>query len=150
MFSVTRTEASCISRAWPASDSATLLVVAMARPTLSSEREARCDTAIPESIESDDVRIAWAAAMVSRLMSLRILDLFGCNRAPFGQLTDFIGYDGEAATVLTGASGLDCRVESEQIRLVGDSLRSCRRSLQPATNVLRGWPWRWRPSMRPP
>ena len=75
MFSVTRMEASCISRAWPASDSATVLVVAMARLTLSSEREARCETAIPESIESDDVRIAWAAAMVSRLMSLKILEI---------------------------------------------------------------------------
>jgi hypothetical protein len=107
MFSVTRMEASCISRAWPASDSATLLVVAMARLTLSSEREARCETAIPESIESEDVRIAWAAATVCRLMSLKNLgDLFGRNGAAFGQLPDFVGDDGEAATMLAGASGL--------------------------------------------
>jgi methyl-accepting chemotaxis protein len=42
------------------------------------------------------------------------------NRAAFGQLADFIGHDGEAAAVLTGARGFDRGVEREQVRLVGD------------------------------
>ena len=40
-------------------------------------------------------------------------------RATLGQLADFIGHDGEAAAMLTGASGFDCRVERQQVRLIG-------------------------------
>ena len=47
-------------------------------------------------------------------------DLFGRRRAAFGQLTDFIGHDSEAATMLTRAGCFDRSIEGEQIGLIGD------------------------------
>jgi hypothetical protein len=47
-------------------------------------------------------------------------DLFGRRRTAFGQLPDFIGHEGKAATVLAGARCLDSGIEREQIRLIGD------------------------------
>ena len=41
--------------------------------------------------------------------------------ALLGELSYFVGNDGEAAAVLAGTRRLDRRIQSEQIRLIGDA-----------------------------
>ena len=37
-----------------------------------------------------------------------------------GQLAHFVGHDGETAALLSCARGLDCRIERQQVGLLGD------------------------------
>ncbi len=50
-----------------------------------------------------------------------LLDLAGRLLRLLRQVADLVGHDGEAASLLAGAGRLDCRVEGEQVGLLGNA-----------------------------
>src|SRR5947209_14388482 len=51
----------------------------------------------------------------------QLRDLLRGTLRILGELTDFLGHDGEAATLLARSRGLDGGVEGEEIGLLGDT-----------------------------
>lgn len=47
-------------------------------------------------------------------------DLGGRLAALLGQLSNFVGYDGETSALLSGARGFNCRIQRQQVRLLRD------------------------------